>query len=123
MQNVPPTASQTQLSTDSFSTFGHRKGMVIASLNANSLLLHIDEIRKLVKELGIHILALNETVLFQFQFYILNSIHAILLSYYTNKIQDLKKFNTIEYNIYKIANTITNTNIKGKKENCIQRIT
>ena len=37
--------------------------MVIASLNVNSLLLHIDEIRLLVKELGIHILALNETKL------------------------------------------------------------
>ena len=37
--------------------------MVIASLNVNSLLLHVDEIRMLVKELGIHILALNETKL------------------------------------------------------------
>ena len=37
--------------------------MTIASLNVNSLLLHIDEIRMLVNELGIHILALNETKL------------------------------------------------------------
>ena len=37
--------------------------MTIASLNVNSLLLHIDEIRMLVSELGIHILALNETKL------------------------------------------------------------
>ena len=35
----------------------------IASLNVNSLLLHIDEIRTLVKDLGIHILAINETKL------------------------------------------------------------
>ena len=45
------------------SGLGHRKGMVIASLNVNSLLLHIDEIRTLVKDLGIHILVINETKL------------------------------------------------------------
>ena len=44
--------------------------------------------------------------------YILNSIHTILLRHYTNKIQNLKKFNTIEYNI----NTITNTLILTLKE-------
>ena len=37
--------------------------MTIATLNVNSLLRHIDEIRMLVKELGIHILAINETKL------------------------------------------------------------
>ena len=37
--------------------------MVIASLNVNSLLLHIDEISLLVKVLEIRILALNETKL------------------------------------------------------------
>ena len=37
--------------------------MTIACLNVNSLLLHIDEIRVLLKDLGIHILALNETKL------------------------------------------------------------
>ena len=37
--------------------------MTIASLNVNSLLLHIDEIRMFVNELGIHILVLNETKL------------------------------------------------------------
>ena len=42
---------------------GHRKGVVVATLNVNSLLLHIDEIRLIVKELGIHILAINETKL------------------------------------------------------------
>ena len=35
--------------------------MVVASFNVNSLMLHIDEIRLLIKELGIHILAINET--------------------------------------------------------------
>ncbi len=37
--------------------------MTIASLNVNSLLLHVDEIRMLLNELGIHILAINETKL------------------------------------------------------------
>ena len=37
--------------------------MAIASLNVNSLLLNIDEVRTLVKDLGIHILAINETKL------------------------------------------------------------
>ncbi len=35
--------------------------MIIASLNANSLLSHYDEIASLIKEQGIHFLALNET--------------------------------------------------------------
>ena len=35
--------------------------MVIASLNVNSLPAHIDEIRLLLHEKNIHILALNET--------------------------------------------------------------
>ena len=35
--------------------------MVIASLNVNSLLSHHDEIVSLIKEQGIHFLALNET--------------------------------------------------------------
>ena len=39
----------------------NRKGMVVASLNVNSLMFHIDEIRLLIKEPGIHILAINET--------------------------------------------------------------
>ena len=38
-----------------------RKGMVIASLNVNSHLSHHDEIVSLIKEQGIHFLALNET--------------------------------------------------------------
>ena len=40
---------------------GFRKGMVIASLNINSLPAHIDEIKILLQEQNIHILALNET--------------------------------------------------------------
>ena len=37
-----------------------RKGMVIASLNINNLPAHIDEIKILLQEQNIHILALNE---------------------------------------------------------------
>ena len=40
---------------------GFRKGMVIASLNINSLPAHIDEMKILLREQNIHILALNET--------------------------------------------------------------
>ena len=36
---------------------------MVASLNVNSLLLHIDEIHSSMEELGIHILAINETKL------------------------------------------------------------
>ena len=42
---------------------GCRKGLAVASLNVNSLLLHIDEIKKFMKEKSIHVLALNETKL------------------------------------------------------------
>ena len=41
--------------------FTSRIGMIIASLNVNSLLSHHDDIALLVKEQGIHFLALNET--------------------------------------------------------------
>ena len=37
--------------------------MAIASLNVNGLCSHLDEVRLLVNDLGIHILALNETKL------------------------------------------------------------
>ena len=40
-----------------------RKGMVIASLNINSLLLHKDELASILFEKEIHIMALNETKL------------------------------------------------------------
>ena len=42
---------------------GYRKGMSIASLNVNSLRRHYDEIKLLLKNLGIHVLALKETKL------------------------------------------------------------
>ena len=50
---------------DSTSTesLGFRKGMVVASLNINSLLRHHDELSNFLFEKGIHILALNETKL------------------------------------------------------------
>ena len=40
---------------------GCRKGLAFASLNVNSLLLHKDEIKNVVKEKSLHVLALNET--------------------------------------------------------------
>ena len=42
---------------------GYRKGMSIASLNVNSLRRRYDEIKLLLKNLGINVLALNETKL------------------------------------------------------------
>ena len=39
--------------------------MVIASYNVNGLLLHVDEVRTLVKDLGRHILTINETKLYE----------------------------------------------------------
>ena len=42
---------------------GFRKGLAIVSLNVNSLLLHIDEIKNLVKEKSIHVLTLSKTKL------------------------------------------------------------
>ncbi len=38
-----------------------QKGIAIASLNVNGLRSHLDEVQLLVHDLGIHILALNET--------------------------------------------------------------
>ena len=38
---------------------GYKKGMAIASLNINGLHSHLDELRMIIKELGIHILARN----------------------------------------------------------------
>ena len=57
----PPSAISHSSSEKQGSGPRHKKGMVIASFNVNSLLLHIDEIRTLVKDLGIHILAIKET--------------------------------------------------------------
>ena len=39
------------------------KGIVIASINVNGLVKHIDEIKLLLIEKNIHILAINETIL------------------------------------------------------------
>lgn len=63
LQNAPPTAPQTEPAIKRITALWHRKGMTFASLNVNSLLFHIDVIRMFVNELGIHILALNETKL------------------------------------------------------------
>ena len=38
-----------------------KQGMIIASMNLNSLLPHLDEIELLLREKGIHFLSLNET--------------------------------------------------------------
>ena len=40
-----------------------KKGLVIASLNVNGLCSHLDEIKLLIRDLELHILALNETKL------------------------------------------------------------
>ena len=53
----------TTLKGRSHQHLGYRKGMSIASLNVNSLRRHYDEIKLLLKNLGIHVLALNETKL------------------------------------------------------------
>ena len=42
---------------------GYKKGMAVGSLNVNSLRSHLDEVQLLINNLGIHILALNETKL------------------------------------------------------------
>ena len=42
---------------------GYTKGMAIASLNVNGLRSHLDKVKILMTDLGIHILALNETKL------------------------------------------------------------
>lgn len=41
----------------------YRNRMVIASLNVSSLVLHLNEIKCLIQEQGIHILAINKTKL------------------------------------------------------------
>ena len=63
VQHAPPSPISHNSSESQGLRLGHKKGMVIASFIVNSLLLHIDEIRTLLKDLGIHILAINETKL------------------------------------------------------------
>ena len=47
-------------SINSISVLGHKKGIFIASLNINSILFHIDEVRTLLRDLQLHILAIIE---------------------------------------------------------------
>ena len=57
-------ASTTDVGSDwCHQRLGYKKGMAIASLNINGLRSHQDELKLLIKGLGIHILALNETKL------------------------------------------------------------
>lgn len=51
------------VSTGSHQHLGFKRGMAIASLNINGLRSHHDEIKLLLNDQGIHILALNETKL------------------------------------------------------------
>ncbi len=48
---------------ESHQRLGFKKGMAYASLNINGLQSHLDEVQLLLGDLGIHILALNETKL------------------------------------------------------------
>ena len=63
VQQDPPSAISHNSSESQGLGLGHKKDTVIASFNVNSPLLHIDEIRTLVMDVGIHILAINETKL------------------------------------------------------------
>ena len=62
--NIPPlgghSITQVIRDFDWMQTLGHCKGLAIGSLNINSLLLHIDELKCFSKKNGFHILALNE---------------------------------------------------------------
>ena len=48
---------------NSISALGYMIGIAIASLNVNSLLFHIGEVRTLIRDLESHILAINESKL------------------------------------------------------------
>ena len=61
-KNLTPT-SDTVASGRCHQRLGFKKGMAIASLNINGLRSHLDEVQLLIRDLGIHILALNETKL------------------------------------------------------------
>ena len=61
---LPPNLTPSLLVPDgSHKQLGFKKGMAIASLNVNGLRGHLDEAQHLIRNLGIHILALNETKL------------------------------------------------------------
>ena len=55
-----------QSGTKNDSQLGFRKGMAIATLNIYRLSTHIDELRLVMEEKNIHILAINETKLDEF---------------------------------------------------------
>ena len=57
------TGDRDTVSTGCHQRFGSKKGMAIASLNINGLRSHHDEIKMLLNDKGIRILALNETKL------------------------------------------------------------
>ena len=61
-KNLTPT-SDTVASGRCHQHLGFKKGMAIASLNINGLRSHLDEVQLLIRDLGIQILALNETKL------------------------------------------------------------
>ena len=58
-----PSTEDNVYSQGSYQHIGYKKGMAIASLNINGLRSHLDEVQFLIKNLGIHVLALNETKL------------------------------------------------------------
>ena len=61
-KNLTPT-SDTVASGRCHQHLGFKKGMATASLNINGLRSHVDEVQLLIRDLGIQILALNETKL------------------------------------------------------------
>ena len=63
MSKAAPPLNMPNSSVRNPKSLAFRKGMVIASLNINSLLLHEDELASILFEKGIHIMALNETKL------------------------------------------------------------
>ena len=62
-ENLKNTDQDNVSKTGCHQHMGYRKGMAIASHNVNGLRSHLDEVKILMADLGIHILALNETKL------------------------------------------------------------
>ena len=63
MSKAAPPLNMPNSSVRKPKSLAFRKGMVVASLNINSLLLHKDDLTSILFEKGIHIMALNETKL------------------------------------------------------------
>ena len=59
----PGTVNLHGVATASHQHLGFKKGMLTPSLNVNGLRSHLDEVRLVLNNLGIQILALNETKL------------------------------------------------------------